>query len=281
MGIKNISKILKKYGKEVELKDFRDQKIAIDTSNYLYKFKYKTKDNDFLKKFMNQIYIFKNYNITPVYVFDSQPLLEKQDTLEKRKVIKNCAKEENKIHVTEKDISNLKELFDNLNVFYMDAVSEAEKTCSILNKNKKVNCVFSNDFDSLVFGCENLVTYTSSTGYVKYNLKEILDDIEITIENFIDVCISCGCDYYDKGVSNVGPVKAINNVKKYGKIENWPKVVIPSEFNLENIRTIFTSEEELPDTLVSEKHSSIENLTNFLDKLHITINPRTVKCVLP
>mgnify|MGYP003323035846 CR=1 FL=1 len=75
MGIKNLNTLLKKHvknGIQIEsLENFSNQIIAIDTSNYLYKFKY---DNgNFLRKFIDQVMMFWKFKITPIYILDGAP----------------------------------------------------------------------------------------------------------------------------------------------------------------------------------------------------------------
>ena len=96
MGIKNLNTLLKKHvknGIQIEsLENFSDNIIAIDTSNYLYKFKY---DNgNFLRKFIDQIMLFWKFKITPIYILDGAPPKQKNETLKKRKNIKNKNKDD-------------------------------------------------------------------------------------------------------------------------------------------------------------------------------------------
>ncbi len=41
----------------------------------------------------------------------------------------------------------------------------------------------------------------------------------LTDDEFIDMCILCGCDYASK-IEGIGPVKAYKFIKQYGSIEN-------------------------------------------------------------
>lgn len=63
----------------------------------------------------------------------------------------------------------------------------------------------------------------------------------LTDDEFIDLCILCGCDYASK-IEGIGPVKAYKFIKQYGSIENIidhcrkenehsekPKFVLPKE----------------------------------------------------
>ena len=80
MGIKNLTSFLKSNCpqaiKEVMLRDLEGKKVAIDISIFLYKFKYKS--NNLIPKFVEQINKLRIHNITPIYIFDGIPSIEKK-----------------------------------------------------------------------------------------------------------------------------------------------------------------------------------------------------------
>ena len=43
-------------------------------------------------------------------------------------------------------------------------------------------------------------------------LSSILEELDLTYEQYIDFCILCGCDYTSK-VPGIGPVKALKMIK--------------------------------------------------------------------
>lgn len=47
---------------------------------------------------------------------------------------------------------------------------------------------------------------------------QVIKELEITPEQFIDVCILCGCDYCPK-IGGIGPTRALALIKKHGSIE--------------------------------------------------------------
>ena len=253
MGIKGLSKLIKQYSKVITLEELQGKRVAVDTSIYLYKFKYNTTGNMFLNSFCKQLLLFKQYNIDPVYVFEGEAPKEKEVTTNNRKEIKkqqkenleNAATEEEKqqikksiIDITKEDINNLMELFRCTGVEFTIAPCEGECYCVYLNKVGDVDYVLSNDLDSLTFGCKDLVTYQNGM-YQHYNLDFILHQLEVSHELFIDMCIACGCDYYPQGIYRVGPMNALSLAKKNGKLEKWKKELPP---NLQDIRNLFTKE---------------------------------------
>ena len=168
MGIKNLNSFITKYAKDgitdINISTLSGKAIAIDTSIFMYKFMYSHK---FIDSFIQQIYHFRTFKITPIYIFDGQPPQEKQDILDERKEVKNknetkindlelkieqCEDIEMKkklkkdlvflkrkcINITKEDIKNLKNVFDILGVNYIQPNCEADLICCELFKNNKV-----------------------------------------------------------------------------------------------------------------------------------------------
>jgi len=51
------------------------------------------------------------------------------------------------------------------------------------------------------------------------NFDEMLKGLDMNYEQFVDLCILCGCDYCDH-IDGVGPVTAYKLIKTHGTIEN-------------------------------------------------------------
>ena len=258
MGVKGISKIVKKFGKKYSNLEFmKGKRIAIDASIFLYRFKYNTVTTQaFIQKFHAQIKLFIDNEITPIYVFDGVPPEIKQVTLDSREKTRNQAvlladlekdpeKVEkimkNVIRVTKEDKLNLKEFFDMNGVKYIcPEATEGEKFCAYLDKTNQVDFVLSNDYDSIAFGCTNLVFTNNDSTYTLYNTQTILSELNggISQEDYIKMCIASGCDYYPQGIKNFGPSKSLAAIKKRVPFENWPGNDIPKE-TVETMMKIF------------------------------------------
>ena len=251
MGIKNLNSFLEKHAKlaitEQNLSRYKNKKVAIDTSIFLYKFKYSGK---FLESFVNQVYHFSRFDIIPIYVFDGAPPKEKQDVLDSRKEHKlkilqkvgELEEEINKltldqedlrreleiqikqtqrkcINITREDVDNLKKVFNIMGVKYIQANCEADLVCCKLFKNGNVDTCLSNDMDFLPSGCGILLrNYNNSNKVLEYNLKYILQILNFTYEQFVDFCILCGCDYTCK-IPKLGSETAYKYIKAHGNIE--------------------------------------------------------------
>ena len=95
MGIKFLNKyLLKKCSSEsiykIPIYELKQKTIVIDTSIYLYKFAI---ENEIIPKFGLLLSIFKEYNITPIFIFDGKPPQEKKSLLIQRLNEKKKAEE--------------------------------------------------------------------------------------------------------------------------------------------------------------------------------------------
>lgn len=268
MGVKGLSKFLIQFCKmETSLEFLKGKRVAIDASIFLYRFKYGTNDNHhvFLNRFVKQINNFKKYDITPIYVFDGIPPVEKGNTLKKRAeakekyvVIANgeiCEEKtknimKNVINITKEDIQAVKDLLDKENVkFFHPERTEGEKFCAYLNKLNQVDAVISNDHDTIVFGCKQLVCVVNDSSYKIFNTDEILKGLGITCQQLVDICISSGTDYYPSGISMIGPKKGMKLCKERGPIESWG-VETPRDMDLDIIRKLFLEDPDEPSILL-------------------------------
>lgn len=96
MGIKYLNKFLlnncsKNSIKKVSFSFFSGKTIVIDTSIYIYKF---VGEDSLIENMYLLISIFKKYNITPLFVFDGKPPIEKKELLIYRKNKKQDAEDE-------------------------------------------------------------------------------------------------------------------------------------------------------------------------------------------
>ena len=88
MGIKN----LKKYIREkcsacmttIHISDFSNEKISIDISSFIYKYKVVFRDK-WISPFIKLLCCLKENKIHGIFIFDGKPPIEKKIEMEKRK----------------------------------------------------------------------------------------------------------------------------------------------------------------------------------------------------
>lgn len=123
--------------------------------------------------------------------------------------------------ITSDDFALTRELFDILKVPYYLAPSEAECTCSDLCKRGLVDGVLSEDTDVLAYGAPLFLTkidfYNSIC--VKIEHHEVLQELDLCYEEFLDMCIMLGCDY-NKNIPKIGCETSFKLIKQYRNIDN-------------------------------------------------------------
>ena len=93
--------------------------------------------------------------------------------------------------------------------------------------------------DTLPYGCPNLIRNCLDRSQKRkdlisiIHLDKLLFDIGLTYEQFVELCILCGCDYCSN-IQRVGNVKALSIMKEFGSIEKFveskPKYNIPEDY---------------------------------------------------
>jgi flap endonuclease-1 len=248
MGIKHLNRFIQSQCehsiKHIHLSELNNKKIVIDTSIYLYKF---ASDSALLENFYLMISIFREHNIIPLFVFDGKPPKEKKDLLKQRKEDKKNAKEkyseikilmENTdnesdklelihqmdilkkdfVKINHKDIENVKLLLQAYGMSYVNAPGEADKLCAkIVSKNRAYACL-SEDMDLFVYGCNRVMRYLSllKKSAVMYDMKGILSELTLSLDEFKSICIVSGTDYNIHN-SNANLHQSLKYFKKYKK----------------------------------------------------------------
>ena len=102
----------------------------------------------------------------------------------------------------------------------IQAPGEAEAQCSYMCANGKVDAVCTEDTDCLVFGATTMVRDLNNKKepLTEISRQAMLEGLSLTEEQFIDMCILCGCDYSSK-IEGIGPVKAYKFIQDLGSIE--------------------------------------------------------------
>jgi flap endonuclease-1 len=178
------------------------------------------------------------------------------------------------IYVTEYHIKSSKELFDLLGIKYIHVDCEAEALLAMLYKNNIIDGCISEDTDVLVNGGYLFLRdFNADKNTVKeYCLHGILDNLKLKYEEFIDMCILCGCDYTTK-INGIGPINAYKLIIKHKTIEevfkNNNKYVIPDRFDYVKARELFKNpiSQELFNNIdknIYIKKPEIEKLIPFL-----------------
>jgi flap endonuclease-1 len=210
--------------------------------------------------------------IKPVFVFDGKPPTMKGGQLAKRKERQQAAEAElvklqeeggsaedierqqkRTVRASREQSEEVKHLLTLMGLPVLDAPCEAEATCARLTAAGKVFGTGTEDADALTFGTPILVRHLNMSEarkmpIVEVNLKVALEGLQITMAQFIDLCILCGCDYVDS-IKGIGPVTALKLIREHGNIEgileklDKTKYPLPEPYPFEEARALFVNPE--------------------------------------
>ncbi|XP_028826189.1 flap endonuclease 1 isoform X2 [Denticeps clupeoides] len=297
MGIHGLAKLIADHAptaiKEQDIKNFFGRKIAIDASMCIYQFLIavrqdgnvlQNEDGETTSHLMGMFYRtirMLESGIKPVYVFDGKPPQLKSGELEKRgerraeaeKLLaqaQEAGEQENidkfskrLVKVTKQHNEECKKLLSLMGVPYIDAPCEAEASCAALVKAGKVFATATEDMDGLTFGTTVLLRHLTASEAKKLPIQEfhfnrILQEIGLTHEQFIDLCILLGCDYCGT-IKGIGPKRAIDLIRLHGSIEeildnlDQSKHPAPEDWLFKEARGLFLKPEVVDCTTVDLK----------------------------
>lgn len=282
--------------------------LAIDASMCLYQFMIMIRDNragsyqnmtnedgqvtsHIIGMLSRTLKLMEN-GIKPVYVFDGKPpelklgelAARRQKRTEADASLKKAQEEgdEEQIlkstklttRVTREHNEQTKRLLRLMGVPVVEAPSEAEATCAALCRDGKVYGSATEDADCLTFGTKILVrnlmaAESQKRTILEANLALALEQLGVTMDQFIDFCIMSGCDYCDT-LKGIGPQTAIKLILQHGSLEKVLETLepekIPSNFNFEAARDFFRECESV-DTAACDfefKEPDFDGLVKFL-----------------
>ena len=182
----------------------------------------------------------------------------------------------NILNISQSDFDLTKQLFDILNIPYFNAPMEAETCCADLCKRGIVDAVMSEDTDVLAYSAPIFLTKIDvfNDKCIRIHHKNVLDALELTDEQFLDLCIMFGCDY-NKNIPKVGPETSYKYIRKYksiDEIENKLEIDV-SILNHVRTRELFTGYDKLEITSVPFCGTpDLKNLEKFVTNNNLNIN---------
>ncbi len=254
---------------EMSLKDLSGRKVAVDAFNAMHQFlaKIRQPDGSPLMTSRGEItsvhsgVLYRTANllesgIIPVYVFDGEPPAFKQETIEKRREVREEAKRkweealkigdleaaqkyaQAALLLTDEMIEDAKKILRYMGVPVVQAPSEGEAQAAYMAKKGDVWAAASQDYDSLLFGSPRLVRNLTITGKRKLPgrkvfvetppelvlLDEVLKNNGIKREQLILIGILVGTDY-SPGIKGIGPKRALEIVKRFKDPESVKRAV--------------------------------------------------------
>jgi flap endonuclease-1 len=234
--------------------------------------------------FLNRTLRMLEAGIKPVYVFDGKPPEFKSAELQERKEKREKAETELKeaveagdqeavlkqtkrtVKVTPKMNQDIRRLLRMMGCPIIEAPCEAEATCAEMVKVGKAYGAVTEDMDVLTFGSTVMIKNLFSTQaggpsgsastapglkpgqkpVYEVNLATALEQLNVTMDQFIDFCILCGCDYADT-LRGVGPHNGFKLIVEHGTLEEVIKNVdaekVPPNWMFKEARELFKNPE--------------------------------------
>ncbi|XP_073705741.1 probable flap endonuclease 1 homolog [Garra rufa] len=257
-----------------EIGDYSGKIIALDTSIVVNQFRSALPSHlSPLTGLFYRTLTFLEHDIKPVFVLDGRPPNQKRAVLEKRAQSTgwNSSQSSNTVSNFKLDCLRLLQL---MGVPCIKAPGEAEALCAHLVKNGTVNAVASEDMDTLAFGGTVLLRQLNAkkdSEVTEYSLPKLLEAIQLTYKEFVDLCILLGCDYCDK-IGGLGPSRALKLIKQHRTIEGVIEHVnrkthpIPQNWQYKDARKLFFETPEIDDPVLAWSEPDEEGLVQFLCK---------------
>jgi 5'-3' exonuclease len=259
MGIARLIPFLKSRGLVKSFEGWPTNSIvAVDVPIFAYKFAYSQNSYEgFEAKFIEFAMALK-LTSQPIFVFDGGKLELKQDEIIKRSAAKlrqaerQIEKEEKydqvlvdygiqilstvesegifvdviqdrrQFYPTKQYYMNLKLKLESCGFLTATAKFEAEALCAHLVATEKAWCTLTEDTDSLAFGSTRVVfKYLSESPEYVY-LPDILDNLQFTMDQFVQLCCLFGCDFVEN-VYNIGTAKAFALMSQHKCLDEFYK----------------------------------------------------------
>ncbi|XP_060762550.1 probable flap endonuclease 1 homolog isoform X2 [Neoarius graeffei] len=238
---------------------------------------------------------FLEHGIKPVFVFDGVPPEQKKAVLEKRAQIAGWTTERPQT-MSFKTQEYLR-LLQLLGVPCVQAPGDAEAFCAQLVRGGVVDAVASEDMDTLAFGGAVLLRQFSAkkdSEVMEFSLPKLLQILQLTQTEFVDLCILLGCDYCEK-ITGLGPSRALKLIQQHRTIEdvilniNKKTHPVPLTWQYEAARRLFLdsspcelpclqwsepNEEELVKFLCQERHAKEEKVRRRMEKFRQNLTHR-------
>mmetsp|Transcript_858 Transcript_858/g.1323 ORF Transcript_858/g.1323 Transcript_858/m.1323 type:complete len:434 (+) Transcript_858:60-1361(+) len=272
--------------REVSLSSLHGRKVAVDASMAIYQFLIAVRSGNsnnpaamltnaegettsHIQGLFNRTIRYMTEGIRPAYVFDGKPpniksgeLGKRREKREKAQAELERAKEEGNVEEQDKQSKRLvragtkenedcMKLLRLMGVPVVRAPCEAEAQASALARQGVVWAVGTEDMDALTFRTPVLLrkmtfANASKSEIQKMEYQKAIDGLELTHDQFVDLCILLGCDYCDS-IRGIGPKTALKLVREHKSIEVILKNIDRNKYGV-------------PDTWVPEEVAEKEKL---------------------
>ena len=288
---------------EISLKDLEGRTVAIDAYNTIYQFLSGIRQRDgsplmdqngnvtsHLSGILYRTASIVDKGIKPIYVFDGDSSEHKAKTLEQRRAIKEEAMEKweeakaagnieeaRKFAIRTSRMSpyileSSKKLLEYMGIPYVQAEGEGEAQGAYMVEQGDAWAVASQDYDCLLFGAPRIVrnlTLSGGLSNLEYlELEKVLNDIDLTREQLIDVALMVGNDF-NEGIHGIGAKTGLKLIRN-NSLEDIlvQKGITEVSVEPDELRDIFLNHEVNTDYEIKFKSAKKDKLVEFMCEEH-------------
>ena len=288
---------------EISLKDLEGRTVAIDAYNTIYQFLSGIRQRDgsplmdqngnvtsHLSGILYRTASIVDKGIKPIYVFDGDSSEYKAKTIEQRRAIKEEAMEKweeakaagnieeaRKFAIRTSRMSpyileSSKKLLEYMGIPYVQAKGEGEAQGAYMVEQGDAWAVASQDYDCLLFGAPRIIrnlTLSGGLSNLEYlELQKVLEDIDLTREQLIDVALMVGTDF-NEGIHGIGAKTGLKLIRN-NSLEDILVQKGITEVNVEpdELRDIFLNHEVNTDYKIKFKSAKKDQLVEFMCEEH-------------
>ncbi|KAM4557730.1 putative flap endonuclease 1 homolog [Fundulus diaphanus] len=294
MGITKLADLIRSDAPDAlshkDISDYSGKVIALDAPVMLNQFLAASPLLSPLTGLFFRTLTFLEHDIKPVFVFDGTPPVEKTPVLERRAKAAGYSPPK-RTGMASAQTKDSVELLKHMGVPVIQAPGDAEALCARLVRDGVVDAVASEDMDTLPFGANVLIRQLNAkkdSEVIEYSLPKLLEKLQISHEELVDLCILLGCDYCDK-IPGLGPKRALILIQKHHTIENVVLNInrqthpVPHFWKYKEARKIFLDltestvpelvwtepdEEAVVDFLCHTKHFKEERIRHRMKTFH-------------
>jgi len=299
---------------EIKFGELEGKIVAVDAANTIYQFLSSIRQRDgtplmdhkgmvtsHLSGILYRTSSLIDKGIKPIYIFDGQSHVLKENTRIKRSEIRiesekkwKKALEKGKIQEAKKYairssrmsadvIESSKVLLDLMGLPYIQAKSEGEAQAAYMVEKGDAWCVASQDYDCILFGASrmvrNLAVAGTKTKLEFIELKEVLGKLNLSRKQLVDVAILVGTDF-NNGIKGIGAKTGLKLIKEHGNIlEVLEHLKIKMEVDPELVREIFLNPEIISNYKLKWKKPDKNKIIDFLCLEHDFSEDRVIGAI--
>lgn len=298
----------------IKFEELKGKTVALDAANIIYQFlsiirqadgtplmDHRGKVTSHFSGILYRTTSLIEKEIKPFYVFDGTPSVHKRSTQLKRREVKAESRKKWKealengnieearkyagrtSRMSTEIIEGSKKLLELMGIPYIQAKGEGEAQASYMVDKGSAWCVGSQDYDCILFGATRMVKNLTITGGKAHleliRLEKVLEELQITREQLIDVAILVGTDF-NEGVKGIGAKKGINLIKKHGNVfKVLDELKEEVEVDPLELRELFLQHDFLSDYELKWRNPDREALIEFLAGDHDFSEDRLVNAL--